>query len=297
MNSVGGPGSAPLRSVVVGTDGSSASADAVQWAVREAGLRRRPLCIVRVFDPVRTVASPLDARSPFESQRIEAETSLSEAVGSVDADVDVSRLMVRGSVVRELCALAVDAEMVVVGSRGHGGIASLLLGSTSLKVALHASCPVVVVRPHTRLGLGPSAGRVVAGVDGGSRSEDVLEIAFAECELRGVGLTAVHTYLPPDIAFTPDAAGWDWPQLHELEESLLAARLAGWRDTYPDVDVVARTVRTYAAPALIAESLGATLVVFSRGGRGRLREAVVGSACGAVLHHAECPVLVVPVGG
>lgn len=202
---------AVARPVMVGTDGSRCSRDAIQWAAREAVRRRRPLRVVRVFDPIRTVASALDTLPPIESQRISAETALSEAVGSVDVDVETERIMVRGNPVKELSALSTDAETLVVGSRGLGNLASLLLGSTSLRLAMHASCPVVVVRPQTFHGIGPSAGRVVAGVDGGRQTAQVLELAFAECDLRGSGLTAVHTYEPPDHAFSPDASPWDWP--------------------------------------------------------------------------------------
>lgn len=282
------------RPVIVGTDGSACSAAAIQWAALAAERRRRPLWIVRVFDPVREVPSALDAISPVEQQRISAEIDLSEAVGSVDVDTPVERVWLRGDPVRELSALASDAELLVVGSRGLGGLGGVLLGSTSLRLALRVACPVAVVRAGHAHRAGPSAGRVVAAVDGRPASDRVLEMAFDECELRDVGLTAVHTYMPSAAAFSVDAGIWEWPELHEREDALLSERLAGWRAKHPDVDVVAKTLRGYSGPALVAESSGAELIVMPRGARTRLHHTTIGAPCRDVLHLAQCPVLIIP---
>lgn len=284
----------PDRPVIVGTDGSACSASAIQWAAVEAERRRRPLWIVRVFDPVHAVPSAVETIPPVEAQRIAAQIDLSEAVGSVDVDTKVERIWVHGDPVQELSALAAGAEMLVVGSRGLGGLAGLVLGSTSSRLAMQAPCPVAVVRAGQERETSPSARRVVAAVDGGTASDLVLDMAFDECEIRGAGLTAVHTYTPPSLAFSEDAGVREWPELHEREELLLAERLAGWRAKHPDVDVVAKTMHGYSAPALVAESARAAVIVMARGGRGRLRDAVIGTPCREVLHHARCPILIIP---
>lgn len=281
--------------IVVGTDGSACSADAIRWAALEAKRRRNRLVVIHVFDPVRTVASPLDRLAPVERQRLAAETALSEAVGTVDVDVETERVMAHGHPVRELAALSAGAEMLVVGSRGLGGVASILLGSTSLRLAMGAPFPVVVVRSHQPHVVGFTGNRVVTAVDGGPTSDRVLEFAFTEAALRAGHVAAVHTYQPPDHAFTSDAAAWEWPQLHEREEELLAERLSPWREKYPDVPVTAEILRGYAAPALIAASEGAALVVLPRAAHHRLGDAVHGSTCRAIIHHAKCPVAVLPV--
>ena len=95
---------------------------------------------------------------------------------------------------------APHAQLLVLGARGRGGFASMMLGSTSLQVAMHAHCPVLVLRSGAAgVADGPSAGRIVVGTDGSPLSEHAVGFAFDDAKMRGAGLTAVRTWLAPDI--------------------------------------------------------------------------------------------------
>lgn len=96
-----------------------------------------------------------------------------------------------GSPVPRLLEIAADADLLVVGNRGRGGFASLLLGSVSQRLALHALCPIVVVRGDGR------AGPVAVGVDDSAAADQVLDAALTAAAERGCGVLAIRTYLPP----------------------------------------------------------------------------------------------------
>jgi nucleotide-binding universal stress UspA family protein len=189
-----------------------------------------------------------------------------------------------------------SGQMIILGSRGFGDFVGLVLGSTSLQVAMHAHTPVVVVRhPSWALNPGPSAGRVVVGIDGSETSQAAIGFAFDEADSRKIGLTAVHTWkwagLPPSAQDDhSDSAAED-------ERCLLARQVTRWRDKYPGVDVIKRTVRAGAALTIIAESAGAALTVVGSRGVGGFKGLLLGSVSHAVLHYAGSPVAVVRTAG
>jgi nucleotide-binding universal stress UspA family protein len=144
-----------MPGIVVGVDGSDHSHDALIWAMRQAAQQHVPLTVLAVRpDPVRPVtgiywgahAYPEDSHNPEVTRKaIEeiAEQARNE-IGETAPQVTVS--VVTGDPAEELIKASRDADLVVVGSRGSGGFASLLMGSVSSKVTHHAACPVVVVR-------------------------------------------------------------------------------------------------------------------------------------------------------
>lgn len=145
--------------VVVGVDGSAGSSEAVRWAVAEARLRKVPLRAVHSWIYLHPLV-PLLVGYPFTRDSIEpaatdaaavaeqaAETIVEQAMaelGEVD-DVEVERVIVQGSAAQVLIDSVSEQDLLVVGC-GHGGLAGLLSGSVSQHCALHASCPVVIVR-------------------------------------------------------------------------------------------------------------------------------------------------------
>lgn len=137
------------RKVVVGIDGSPSSAAALAWAHDEARLRNVPLDVVLVFEPLSygTIRGyPFPTREVDAAATANAERILDEAVAGID-DVELERDLVRAAdAAKALVERSRDADLLVVGSRGHGGFAGVLLGSVSQKVVHHATCPVVVVR-------------------------------------------------------------------------------------------------------------------------------------------------------
>jgi nucleotide-binding universal stress UspA family protein len=128
------PGSPPR--VVVGVDGSKASLRALAWAVAHARVAGATLV-------------PLSVGDADEERELASLRAAAEAAGSgEDRPVAVEPTVRRGNVSQELLAAAAEADLLVIGSRGRGGVASLLLGSTSSQVAGHSTRPVVVVRPE-----------------------------------------------------------------------------------------------------------------------------------------------------
>lgn len=134
--------------IVVGVDGSSASVDALTWATRQASLTGAAVEAVIAWEyPMTSGGYPVAAEVDWPSN---AETVLKIAVdGALGSQAAaVSRKAVEGHPAKVLIDAAAGAELLVVGSRGHGGFAGMLLGSVSEHVAAHAPCPVLVIR-HT----------------------------------------------------------------------------------------------------------------------------------------------------
>ena len=147
--------------IVVGIDGSQASKDALAWAVAEARLRGDTVVAIHVWTPPYPAAAmayptaaafPEGPVTPFDNgmadaMRQGAEELLARAVSEADAgDLPIEQRLVEGPAASALIEAAKDAELLVVGPRGHGGFTGLLLGSVSQQLANHAPCPVVIVR-------------------------------------------------------------------------------------------------------------------------------------------------------
>jgi nucleotide-binding universal stress UspA family protein len=132
--------------IVVGVDGSPASLGALMWAVRQAALTGAVVEAVTAWQfPATYGGYPVDAGTDWRAnaQAIQ-ETAVKEALG--DEATALVRRVAQGHSVRVLLDAAADAELLVVGSRGHGGFAGMLLGSVSEHVVAHAPCAVVVVK-------------------------------------------------------------------------------------------------------------------------------------------------------
>jgi nucleotide-binding universal stress UspA family protein len=187
-----------------------------------------------------------------------------------------------------LVAESRQAQLVVVGDRGLGGFTGLLLGSVAVGLAAHAASPVAVVR-----GAAPSPdGQVVVGVDGSPTSEAALAAAYEAAAARRVRLVAVHTWWD-FLIDTTLAPLLDWEAIEGDEHVLLAERLAGWAEKYPDVEVRRVVARDKPAHSLLQQATGAQLVVVGSRGRGGFAGLLLGSVSHSLLHHAPCPVLVV----
>ena len=141
-----------MATVVVGVDGSNGAQDALRFAVEEARLRGAVVRAVMAWNPD-TLAYSGGAWGPMvDPTALEESTraALDAAVDEVEADGSavIERVVATGQPARVLVEQARGADMLVVGSRGHGGFAGLLLGSVSHQCAQHAPCPVTIVRSH-----------------------------------------------------------------------------------------------------------------------------------------------------
>ena len=144
-----------MPGIIVGVDGSDESGKALGWAMREAALRHVPLTVVTVREPPVRLATQIywgvhtfpDGGLSHEQMK----QSVREFVGKVASEVGqtvpgITVSVVTGRAAQELINASGDADMLVVGSRGAGGFARLLMGSVSMQVTYHAKCPVVVIR-------------------------------------------------------------------------------------------------------------------------------------------------------
>ncbi|MEU9064009.1 universal stress protein [Streptomyces sp. NPDC048430] len=261
--------------IVVGVDGSSSSLAAVEGASAEAQRRRAELRVVHAFSwPVGPMYTPLD---PSPLNRLVHEAA--QHARSVAPELEVTEAVVTGDAVAVLEAESRAAGLVVVGSRGIGGVIGMLLGSTAVSLAAHSHCPVMVVREEPA-----GAGPIVLAVDGSSAGEKAVDFAFSEAALRKAEIKAVHAS-PPDYA--PLGAG------PESAERLLAHALAGRTERYPDVAVRHDVVGGETREVLIEASKTAQLLVVGARGRGGFAGLLLGSVSQALLHHAHCPVTVV----
>ncbi|GAT71032.1 universal stress protein UspA [Planomonospora sphaerica] len=279
--------------ILVGVDGSQAGLDAVGWAVREAGLRRAALRVVHVM-PAWAFDMPEDARYADVGRwmRGGAADMLEQGIERARAEglpVEVESRLLAGDPRLVLIEAARDAELLVVGSHGLGGFRGMLLGSVALGVAGHTACPVAVVRTPP---VEPN-GQVVVGVDGSAAGADAVAFAFAEACARSAELRAVHAWSGPVIEGAPrllESAA----QLEGEEQRVLAEALVGLRGRYPDVKVVEQAEHGHPVDVLKDASVTADVLIVGSRGRGDLTGLLLGSVSHSLLHHAACPVIVVP---
>lgn len=188
------------RRVVVGVDGSPEALRAVRWAAREAVARSAELHLVAAIlwtdDRLPGVPAIGRDRTGDVLRRLaEAALETAEAVAVVVApDVVVVRREIVGFPAAVLCEEGRHAQLLVVGDRGRGRVASLMAGSVAVAVVSHAACPVVVVRGADGKDAEEAAapdetGPVVVGIDGTPRSEAASRFAF-EALRRRQGLVA-----------------------------------------------------------------------------------------------------------
>lgn len=282
--------------IVVGVDGSAPSRVAVDWAARAAALRRVALTLVYVL-PGATVQSWIQVPLPaafFEDEEKTAREALGDAQGVAEAatagvdGVRFDQKVVSGQPVQVLADLSKDADMIVVGKRGLGKWERRILGSVSSGLVQHAHCPVAVIHDEDPLIPHPAQAPVVVGIDGSPASEHATALAFDEASRRGVDLVAVHTW--SDVGYELPGAGWS--EIQPEEDMLLAERLAGWQERYPEVTVRRVVHRDRPSRGLLEEAKNAQLLVVGSHGRGGFAGMLLGSVGLQVVQGARIPVIV-----
>lgn len=289
--------SAAHHGIIVAVDGSPSSLTATDWAARDAALRHVPLTLVHVLSepPVDMWPEPA-LLSEFSSWRAKngheiltnAHRIAKQALQESDSTT-ITKLSCAGNPVPTLVNLSKDADLVVVGCRGHGTLKRMLLGSVSTGLVHHSQCPVAVIHDEDPLMDNPSGAPVLVGIDGSRASELATAIAFDEASRRAVGLIAMHGWFDDDLR---DWIGVDWDRQLELGKEVLSERLAGWAERYPDVVVEHRLVDGDAAERLVEASEAAQLTVVGSHGRGGFAGMLLGSVSSAVVHSARMPVIV-----
>ncbi|GAA1898481.1 universal stress protein [Actinomadura bangladeshensis] len=286
--------SAQRTKVLVGVDGSAHSDHAIDWAADEAARFGKTLNLVHVVETA-TLDLPGRTTDGISEALVQAATRTLQD-GRARALKRQPELTVETMVVHErnvpagLRQYAGDAAETVVGYRGRGGFAGLLLGSTALRLAGHYPGPVTVVRDHHH---DPdhdqnhdAAGDIVAGIDLAEDPGPVLDHAFAAAAARGVRLRVLHARHPAPPTAAP---GVDLQITANTLHEQLTTALAPWRSRHPDVKVVEDLVIGHPVEMLALASAGAGLLVV--GSRGR--SFPLGSVSHGVIHHARCPIAVV----
>ncbi len=281
--------------IAVSVDGSAESDAAVRWAAREALLREADVTLVHVVAPV-VVTWPVGyLRASFaEWQEENAQHAIEQAQKIFAAEIGNGKMpVVKAQVLHDnvapgLVAASRDAEMIVAGSRGLGAISGTLLGSISRTLLHHARCPVAIIHTNDADNVHHTA-PVLVGIDGSPASEAATALAFDEASRRQVDLVALHAW--SDVGFSP-VLGMHWQEYENQGHELLAERLAGWQEQYPDVRIQRRIVCDRPARWLVEESEQAQLVVLGSRGRGGFAGMLLGSVSAAVAEAAKCPVLV-----
>ena len=270
--------------VMVAVDGSAPAAAAVEWAAADAQQRGLALRIVHVCE----------RRPPGQDGLEPCEETLAVARDralALTRDVEVEAALLTGDVVEALLAesASVSADSVVLGSRGLGGFAGMLLGSVGMGVAGHAAGPVVIVRETSVV----RHGRVVVGDDGSEQAAAAVAYAIEQARARRVTLHLVCAWQSP--VYSPYAAAFDTltQEGYEYLTRAAAERAAAWRESDPDVRTTDTQVHGHPVNALIEAGRAADLVVVGSRGRGGFASALLGSVGHAVLHRLTCPVAVV----
>ncbi|MFI7008718.1 universal stress protein [Streptomyces sp. NPDC050145] len=291
--------------VVAAVDGSDDSRRALNWALAEASRRRTGLRVlhVRQYAPAVQPGVLVAGGEPPERQDQVLEgvrASLAARGGELPPVEYVGREGIPAALLPEESA---GAQLLVLGSRGRGGFASLLLGSNGVATARDADCPVVVVpRPGRRIDSEvpvPAGPRVVVGLQTDDPDETALAFAFAHASRTGARLQVVAAYPWPVLAWS--AFGDFTPSVQDQQaaerETLNMANdaLVDPRKSHPEVEVELYVAPGDAAGHLVDASREAELVVVGRHRRRLTRPApMLGSVTHAVLLHAASPVAVVP---
>ncbi len=281
--------------LVVGVDGSPAAKVAVDWAARDAARRGASLALVHVVNSVLGSLSQTPLPTGIGNwQKERAHQAVDDAMGVVAAvqretgPLEARTEIYYSAAVPTLVDMSKGAGMVVVGSRRHGAIGSLL-GSVSAGVVQHAHCPVAVIHDEDPLMPHPAQAPVLVGIDGSPASELATAIAFEEASLRRVDLIALHAWTEFGVG---DFLGMNWLEMKSSEDAALAQRLAGWQENYPDVQVRRLVICDHPARVLVEHSEEAQLVVVGSHGRGGFAGMLLGSVSAAVVQSARMPVIV-----
>ncbi|HUN34192.1 MAG TPA: universal stress protein [Trebonia sp.] len=273
------------KPIVVATDGSEESLRAAEWAAREAALHGAPLRIVAAAELLPRM-SPAAGGTGLETvadilreNRDRALNAAARCAAAATHGLVIDTDPLSGPVAQAVADSGSGALMLVVGSRGSGAFAAMILGSVSRYAATHASCPVAIIRdeammPHRRVGV---------GIRDAATSQDALAFAFEEASLRQAALTALHAWRGPTGHGTPEVAA---RQLTEL--------LASWQAKYPSVQVSQEIVHGHPGHALAGLSARSDLTVLGGHASGGSAPRGPATVTHAVLSHAHGPVVTVP---
>jgi nucleotide-binding universal stress UspA family protein len=282
------------HSIAVAVNGGSSGWQALDWAAAEAAARRSTLRIVHVVVPPTVMSDPLGGAGPVWIDVGASEAGalvLEEAVRraqQITPESVVTASLTCGALAAAISATSHDNALTVIG---RGRPRRVGMTAASRRIARNVAGPLAIVELDEERQSGPSAGRVVIGIDGSAGPHAAVAYAFQAAARRGVGLTAIHA-----------CNAWITPLQERADKcrSLDSLRrlatiddvLQTYRDAHPNVDVRRRFVHDSPSTALVAESKAAALLVIGVQPRGRLPR-VLGSVARAALGRAACPIAMI----
>ena len=287
--------------IVVGVDGSAHARQALRFSLSEAALRGARVDVVSSWAVPSLAATGVGMIPAFDLLRAELGDSAGQVIAGELADaadaaagLEIEQLVAQGDAAGALVGVAAGADLLVVGSRGRGGVTGTVLGSVSRACLHHAPCPVAVVHDA-----GPTErSRIVVGADGSPGAKAALDWVYAEAQLRDVGVFAVCAYDEPwGIA----AAGMSSAaavaevrtQLAVEAEKVLEVVEA---EAPEGVRMTGEAISSAAGPALVAASDESALLVVGSRGRGGFKSLLLGSVSQFCATHARGVVIVVRSG-
>ncbi|CAB0619232.1 universal stress protein [Corynebacterium diphtheriae] len=287
--------------VVVAVDGSEASQNAVRWAANTANKRGVPLRLAASYTMpqflyAEGMVPPQELFDELQSETMDVIEAARVVAHEVAPDIKIGYVIAEGSPIDMLLDMSSDVTMIVMGSRGLGGLSGMVMGSVSAAVVSHADCPVVVVRSDNHVTETNKYGPVVVGVDGSDVSQRATEFAFEEAQARGAKLVAIHTWMDMQVQASLAglaAAQQEWEIIEKEQTTLLKDRLQPLLERFTDVEVEMVITRDRPVRALEDCAHNAQLLVVGSHGRGGFRGMLLGSTSRALLQSAPCPMVVV----
>ncbi len=281
--------------VVAGLDGSEMSPAVVEWAAAEAGRRHAALRLVHAvpvtgYWKVGPVLDDLDTLLGEQGKEMLADVA--SALRTTDPALELSMVLARGDAVSALRQESEGARLTVIGAHAASRVTGVIFGSVALALASMNPAPVAVIGPGQ---IAKTTGPVVVGVDWSHTSDAAVAFAFEAAALRHSDLIAVHSWndTVSNGAFPVQPVWVDPAAIEKQERVLLADRLAGWGEKYPEVKIHQEVVRRRPVPALLDHSRTAQLVVVGSRGRGGFAGMLLGSTSQALITHSGCPVVIV----
>jgi nucleotide-binding universal stress UspA family protein len=275
-----------MAEIIVGVDGSEGSRTALRWAARTATAKGVGLRAVGAWQYPARAAIPAGSAKLRGPDEMDEQTCddlralVREELGAGADQVEVEAGRGPAAPVLLGAAARAEADMLVLGARGLGGFAGLLLGSVSQECVEHSPCPVVVLRGEQ----GPPDGPIVIGLDGSEGAARALDWTIDLAQATGSDIVAVHA---PGIGAnnaTVEAAK------QSLEEWCAPIRQRGLTH---EIRVECDDARTALANA--ADATDASLLVVGTRGLGAVRGLLLGSVAGYIVRYATRPVAAVPL--
>jgi nucleotide-binding universal stress UspA family protein len=285
--------------IVVGIDGSQQSGNALEWAVARARLGGEQLELLNAYSLTHaldlygygvTASQPADWFIEFSQQVLDAAAA---RVRELAPDLTCTVTSKMGHPAFMLAAASEGADAVVVGRRGLGGAASVLLGSVSNRLTIQAKCPLVVVGEGDL----PTDGPIVVGIDGSEFSTLALRYAIGEAAVRKTSVRAVAAYdvlHHPALVADPELIARMRADVEAEAVDTISRTLEEAQGTGPaSVSVEHVAVEGRAAEAILGHANDAQLIVVGTHGKGLVRRVLLGSVSRQVLNDADRPVAVV----